>query len=190
MRRGAFIALALALLLGGCAEFSKRAQTEADVQKSLHDAIYAALTQAIEKWQPVYSPLKVEFDPSKKATFTVSGVRSITIQAPAPIPTSINSPGFGLQELARWKPSTPAEAGIIKEGITGASMLAGLYVGGEAAIGLANAVGSHAGTQITDSFKTSGNQSGMRYGGSGTSTMSPSNAPSTNTSTTTSTGGE
>ena len=131
------------------------------------------------------------------------------IQAQKPIFRIEGIPGqpivmSGVSKIEAYMPSGAGNipqfvdpwAGVVKEGITGAAMLGGIYLGGQAAIGLVGEVGKVAGHNWTGApgmnYQTVGQgaltspNAGIGIADhTGTATGAPSNAPVTTT-----TGGE
>lgn len=82
----------------------------------------------------------------------ITGLASITVYAP----------GQSVARLEQYKPPPPHPVwGVLGSAIRAASVVGSIWAAGDAAKGLANAVGKHAGHNTTISGTASGTQSGV-----------------------------
>lgn len=135
MRRAATAAaLCLALAAAGCAGKDQA-------------AYYQAQLEAIKAQKPLLV-LKAQ----EGQEVRLSGLAELVLYLPAG--------GGGGPAI---QPAGDPWAAVVKEGITGAAMLGGIWLGGQAAVALVDAVGRTAGHQITNSFNPAG-QGGASFG--------------------------
>ncbi len=154
MRWLAVIAALGVLLAAGCAGTQERV---AYMQAQLK-----ALEMQLKGRKPI---LVIEAMPGQELKIT--GLKRLAVYAPRS-----TNPGSPLIKQYRdpW-------ANVVTNGLGVVGAVAGIYVGGQAAVELADTVGRHAGVHISDALKTTGTNSPVGYttgGGTGGSTITDS----------------
>ena len=148
MRKWLVILILVAFMVTGCSAISDSVKYQAEVQKEAAVAYKEMANKILEKWEPTTAIIELEVADGQE--LRVSGISKLVVRQVNPLPGFLSGSrgGFDLKEFTRWKPAIPGER-LMNTGITALGNAAILWIGAQGAVDLADAVGRHAGHNVT-----------------------------------------